>query len=158
LRTAPAFAENDTCTVESINADSATVRWPAPSFAQFYYIDIGTDASLNSTSNVYTVTGLSPVTNYTFIITVYGKGGIEGNSVECRGKTGLLLTFSIWPITFYISDRKVKSCVYEQILILLFVLICEYLCSKLKLTREKFIKKSDTNYRHLLKVATKSKV
>ena len=89
MYTAPGFGKNDTCTVLSIDADSATVRWPAPSSAQFYYIDIGSDISPNSTSNVYTVTGLSPVTNYTFTVTVYGKGGIEGNSVECRGKTGL---------------------------------------------------------------------
>ena len=87
--TAPGFDENDTCTMLSINADSATVVWPAPSSAQFYYIDIGSDISFNSTSNVSTVTGLSPITSYTFTVTVYGKTGSEGNSVECSGKTGL---------------------------------------------------------------------
>ena len=118
LHTAPAFDASDTCTVESIDADSATVRWPAPSSAQFYYIDIATDASLNSTSNVYNITGLSPVTNYTFIITVYGKGGTEGNSVECRGRTGLYITFSIG-LQLFISTAVRRSwffLTYEQIL------------------------------------------
>jgi len=88
LCTAPGFAENETCTVLSVDADSATVSWPSPSSAQFYYIDIGSDVSYNTTSSVYRVTGLSPVTNYTFTVTVYGSGGTEGNSVQCRAKTG----------------------------------------------------------------------
>jgi len=89
--TAPAFAENATCTVESIDADSATVSWPALSTAWIYYIDIGSGKSSNSTSNIYAVTGLSPITNYTFTVTAYGNAGSVGNSVECHGKTGLYL-------------------------------------------------------------------
>jgi len=89
VHTVPAFAENATCTVESIDADSATVSWPAPSTARFYYIDVGSGKSSNSTSNIHTVAGLDPITNYTFTVTVYGNAGSEGNSVECHGKTGL---------------------------------------------------------------------
>jgi len=89
LYTAPAFEANDTCTVQSIDADSATVSWPAPSSAQFYYIDIGSDKLFKSTSNSYTVTGLTPLTKYTFTVAVYRNAGTAGNSVECRGKTGL---------------------------------------------------------------------
>jgi len=87
--TAPAFAENATCMVESIDADSATVSWPAPSTARFYYIDVRSEKSSNSTSNIHTVTDLDPITYYTFTVTVYGNAGITGNSVECHGKTGL---------------------------------------------------------------------
>ena len=89
--TAPAFGDSDTCVVQSTDADSATVIWPAPSSAQLYYIDIGsdTDKSFNTTSNVYKVTGLRPLTNYTFTVTVYGNGGTTGNSVECYGTTGV---------------------------------------------------------------------
>ena len=91
--TAPAFNESDTCTVQSTDAKSVTVSWPAPSSAQFYYIDIGSDTvkSFHSTSNVYRITGLSPITSYTFTVTVYGNADATGNSVECRGKTGLYL-------------------------------------------------------------------
>jgi len=75
--------------VQSTDADTATVSWPAPSAAQFYYIDIGSDKLFNSTSNASRVIGLTPLTNYTFTVTVYGNAGTTGNSVECRGKTGL---------------------------------------------------------------------
>ena len=96
--TAPAFAENATCTVESIDADSATVSWPAPSTARFYYIDVGSEKSSNSTSNIHTVTDLDPITYYTFTVTVYGNAGITGNHVECHGKTGLFLMYCNYPI------------------------------------------------------------
>ena len=99
--TAPAFAENATCTVESIDADSATVSWPAPSTARFYYIDVGPERLFNSTSNVYSVTGLSPIINYTFTVTVYGNAGSEGNDVECHGKTGLYSQLTSLTSTFH---------------------------------------------------------
>ena len=95
MYTAPGFEENDMCTVQSTDADSATVSWPAPSSAQFYYIDIGSDKLFKSTSNSYTVTGLTPLTNYTFTVTVYGNAAIAGNSVQCRGKTGLYLQLNL---------------------------------------------------------------
>jgi len=95
LYTASGFEENDTCTVQSTDADSATVSWPSPSSAQFYYIDIGSDKLFNSTSNSYTVTGLTTVTKYKFTVTVYGNAGTAGNSVECHGKTGLYFNRSI---------------------------------------------------------------
>ena len=89
--TAPAFEQNDSCTVESADADSATVSWPAPSAAQFYYIYIAPDKLFNSTLHFYTVTGLNPITDYTFTVAVYGVDGAAGNTIECRGKTGLYL-------------------------------------------------------------------
>jgi len=87
--------------MESIDADSATVSWPAPSTARFYYIDVGPERLFNSTSNVYSVTGLSPITNYTFTVTVYGNAGSEGNSVECHGKTGLYSQLTSLTSTFH---------------------------------------------------------
>ena len=87
----PWFDEYSTCTMQSIDADSATVSWPALSTARFYYIFIESNKFINTTSNVYRVTDLKPVTDYVFIVTVYGIAGSAGNSVECRGKTGLYL-------------------------------------------------------------------
>ena len=89
--TVPGFDEYATCMVQSIDADSATVSWPALSTAQFYSIDVGSDKLINTTSNVYRVTGLRPITNYRFTVTVYSHAGIEGNSVECHAKTGSYL-------------------------------------------------------------------
>jgi len=93
LCTAPGFRKNDTCTVQSIDADSATVSWPAPSAARFYYIDIEYGEFVNSTSNVYRVTGLAPITDYTFSVRVYGN--TAGNTVECHAKTGLYLQLTL---------------------------------------------------------------
>ena len=93
---APGFDENATCTVQSTDADSATVSWPAPSAARFYYIDIGSDKLINTTLNFHTVTDLSPITNYMFTVTVYGNADTTGNSIECRAKTGLYIFLRPW--------------------------------------------------------------
>ena len=91
----PSFARATTCSLSNVTTNSVRLSWPNVKGATRYTFNYGSgNVKVSSDATSVNVNGLTPATNYKFLVTVYGQSG-TGNTIACDGSTGKLSALTL---------------------------------------------------------------